>query len=90
MYTHFRIVNCTEHITSQKWDSPLISQKSQLKTTEDFNKDSTQSLNIHDTQLSYTTLTNKTSRKEAYHIQAHARNKTNTCKGQATSMYIYD
>ena len=50
MYTHFRIVNRTKHITSPKWDSQLIFQKSQLKSTQDFNKDSTQSLHIHDTQ----------------------------------------
>ena len=27
MYTHFRIVKCTKHITPPKWDSPIISQK---------------------------------------------------------------
>ena len=76
---------CTKHITPPKWDSPLISQNEiQLKTTQDINKDSTQSLHIHDTQLTYTTLNIKTSKKEAYRIQTYARNKTNTCKGQVT------
>ena len=40
--------------------------------------------------LTYTSLNNKTSRKEAYHIQAHARNKTNTCKGASNFQCIYE
>ena len=60
-----------------------------MKSTQD-SKSSTHKLHIHDTQLSYTTLNIKTSRKESYHIQAHIRNKTNTCKGTSNFQCIYE
>ena len=84
IYIHFRIVKCTKHITPPKWDSPLISQKSQIKSTQNpiEAQHNVYSYMIRD-QHRHTWFL-KISRKEAHNIQTHARNKTNTCKGQVT------
>ena len=63
--------------------------KSQIKSTQDPMKLNTK-LQIHDIQLSNITLNNKTRKIEAYHIQAHARNKTNTCKGASNFQCLYE